>query len=694
MMRLFFHLIPALTFYWDNFVTMGAAFVIASFSLSYDRVAKILGEPVPERSCEYEISSQVCIAGVLLGVGLLLKIRWHYFTALAIQGPVCYAVFGSIFGCLGCDSGDVSLFTGTLQLVGLGVLTLVGVVLHERDRRRMWESWCDAETLMTRLQTAHSLRERLLRAVFDVSFAAELEPESGDLRVVGEWPALDSFLGMPMKDMKLSGYLPGVDTARFFDYVRGAVVATDEAIPACLMQVSFETASGCSIPANMYVVSTALDPVLTVCLSTKILADEEVSGHHRGVQPTLGVDLSGAALSCMQNLRAESKLPLAQHAPPSLHSAPTELLGASSPRVLSACEAGDDCLRPDSMAWVEGFPLPQPLTSLRAGQKILCHDSLSKGLKYAEILSLRKEMGATDWVTVSLEDGTSLQMTANHPVQPLLGKGPPGAVRAKDLRPGNDHLMVLKTLPILVQEVSSVCKNAPENRMFLTLRQPERHSPFIASSAADSQGPTTIHTIAVGSADAPSREYDMTLKNTFINIVDSSNDRPIFKRSNSAPPGCSNLKVASTISTKSVTSTSIRSSASDSGSDANILLAPPEQPFWTTDGKKTTLGCRSRATATEISLSEVLSIRSANMLSLGAATHGQGDCKACLFANRASHNDGMVCWKGVFCERCHEAHAPIPRKKPKTGRQREFERRRLCLTNGDTPSKPVQLMDL
>merc|ERR1719409_1070740 len=93
--------------------------------------------------------------------------------------------------------------------------------------------------------------------------------QSGDLQVVGEWPALDHFIGASMADRTLSSLMPSNDRDRFLDYVRRAVNNTNEDIPACLLSVHFEPEPGCSLAANMYIVSAADEPVLTVCLSTK-----------------------------------------------------------------------------------------------------------------------------------------------------------------------------------------------------------------------------------------------------------------------------------------------------------------------------------------------------------------------------------------------------------------------------------------
>merc|ERR1719456_971900 len=141
---------------------------------------------------------------------------------------------------------------------------------------------------------------------------------------------------------------------------------------------------------------------------------------------------------------------------------------------------------------------------------------------------------------------------------------------------------------------------------------------------------------------------------------------PVLKRSNSAPPDFRTAKI--NLTTLTTSSASHNSSMSDSSiaplsDDFNVLIAPPQQPVW----NNASLTSAPRDTDGVVALSEVLSIHSVAVRSLGSMEHARGNCKACLFANRADHNGGMGCWKGAFCERCHERHDPLTRRKPKTG---------------------------
>jgi hypothetical protein len=316
---------------------------------------------------------------------------------------------------------------------------------------------------------------------------------------------------------------------------------------------------------------------------------------------------------------------------------------------------------------------------LRSGQKVLCHDSISKGLRYAEILDVRVENGTAKWVDVVLEDGTNLQMTANHPVLPVAGSQQgsdgTGAVRALDLCPGSDYLMVLKTMPVLVQGIELGTSDESEERVFLTLHQPQRHSLFVASAPGESASSPTVQTIAVGSADARP-QYDIAAKNTFIDMP--TDTMCMMKRSNSAPPDYREAKYVPTISSSynsSLNSTLSDSSISPPSDEVNILVAPDARPVldMRADAGGANLKIEDRS-GTAVALSEVLGIQSMALRSLGSIDHASGQCRTCLFANRADHTGGSACWKGVFCERCHETHAPMSRRKPKTGRQRERSR--------------------
>ncbi|CAE8593577.1 unnamed protein product, partial [Polarella glacialis] len=206
------------------------------------------------------------------------------------------------------------------------------------------------------------------------------------------------------------------------------------------------------------------------------------------------------------------------------------------------CGSGDDCptgdcLPPDTQVWLQGCPFPQQVSQVKAGQQVLCHDLMTGTLKYTEVRSAETLVGDVAWVTVSMEDGTEMMMTANHPLTPLSRNEDctnvrslveRRVVRAADLDMEADHLAVLKLVPVrVVSVVSSVPlvngqpleDQAAQNRVALTLRQPERNSIFVAAPGA-----TDMHGIAVGSADLHAGscyEMRLQLRNTFLDATDS-----------------------------------------------------------------------------------------------------------------------------------------------------------------------------
>jgi hypothetical protein len=112
-----------------------------------------------------------------------------------------------------------------------------------------------------------------------------------------------------------------------------------------------------------------------------------------------------------------------------------------------------DCLPADAVTWVLNQSLPRPLSSLVPGQQVLCYDQAGGGMRYVEVTSVKQQDSVTEWVELRLEDGTELDMTADHPVHQL-DRGPtvePYAVRAAELQAGVDTVMVLKMVPIRVE---------------------------------------------------------------------------------------------------------------------------------------------------------------------------------------------------------------------------------------------------
>lgn len=383
---------------------------------------------------------------------------------------------------------------------------------------------------------------------------------------------------------------------------------------------------------------------------------------------------------------------------PSLHSAPPAVLNFLSSAVADSADArsslGGDCLPPNALAWVDGAGLPTQVREVKNGQSVLCYDNVAGCLKYTEVTGVRTITGKTRWVKVSLIDGTALTLTADHPIQLRavddFGRDRPrgAAVPAADLQPGTSAVTVLRMVPVTVAQVEDAELDAGEigERVALTVRQPERHSVFVASPA-DGTG-CRMATMAVGSADAhrqraatSARGYQ--IRNTFID-VQQDEQQASTRRSKSAPPGLLRFQteredkdVSPRLSSRKRQGQSLKASVSDSdlssggtpesvgASIEDFLIGPGH--FETTAQASTLIGARR-----------------SGFKSLGSAGHFSGSCRVCLFENRHQYAGDVPCWKGSLCDRCHEDHGPLTKPKKKSGALRRAIR---AATSTASPSQ-------
>eukprot|EP00929_Paragymnodinium_shiwhaense_P036097 TRINITY_DN19394_c0_g1_i1.p1 TRINITY_DN19394_c0_g1~~TRINITY_DN19394_c0_g1_i1.p1 ORF type:complete len:971 (+),score=186.71 TRINITY_DN19394_c0_g1_i1:75-2987(+) len=363
---------------------------------------------------------------------------------------------------------------------------------------------------------------------------------------------------------------------------------------------------------------------------------------------------------------------------------------------VGVCTNGD-CLPLDAVAWVEGEASPQPLSKLQAGNRILCYDRLAGHMKHAEVVGLDMNQGEVEWAKVTLEDGTTLEVTSDHPVHVQMaeevaapwGTKPP--VKAGDLREGHDCILVLKHVPVPVKRVEKVLE--ARERVALHVSQPERHAPFIA---AGQQAEGTMQAMAV---EANNRSdacviYD---KGAFYVTTNAESDREFVldsaqkrrrHRPSSAPPSLRGLDEtrretlrlgANTMRTQlpvlslrgdRSAATRTASSCGDSSSMCSIIsegnrevvvASPLTVQSLSPGGTLITQPAGENAPAR---LSDLLAVRAAGLVSIGSTSHQGGDCKACAFHSRHVFFGGKPCYKGALCERCHEQHdAPLQREK-------------------------------
>jgi hypothetical protein len=282
-----------------------------------------------------------------------------------------------------------------------------------------------------------------------------------------------------------------------------------------------------------------------------------------------------------------------------------------------------------------------------------------------------------DWLVVILEDGTELEMTNEHPIFPLTNDdfhqnaGLP--VRAADLKPRYHCLEVLKKVPVVVQDVKALVvdttsgecsRDAPLERVAVSVHQADRHSIFVASAAGRAS-------VAVASASvAPDQAslQHLLVKNTFIDgfneeeygnagTARSSSAPPIVQRSEfrSQPKVLSlqNQLSSEVGSTHELRRTSSRTSLTSSyASTFGSTASKPTMIQLTNPGFD-----EARTLPNSLGLRAVMEMQAKGCASLGSTGHNQGKCAPCLM--QSLYHKGKFaspCRFGKYCGRCHEHH--------------------------------------
>jgi len=412
------------------------------------------------------------------------------------------------------------------------------------------------------------------------------------------------------------------------------------------------------------------------------------------------------------------RMPTRLTAPPVLVQPEAALLRAAAAR---ACAEGDgDCLPPDAVVWVEGQSVPSKVGEVVSGQRILCYDHLTGGLKYSDTVAVEShDASTTEWVAVTLEDGTELKMTSDHPVYPHVAAGAgstSGApVKAAELQAQVHRLEVLRLVAVPVREVRVMDnlgtrqgenapgqREAPNERISLSVRQPERHSIFVASGPGGTGGMA----VASASVDVQAASHWLRVKNTFIAGVDDSElASPRMRRADSAPPalrefpdvaehgrGRLDRRPAPSESTRSVRSLSVGSretyvssiasccTSSAGAAATRILLGAGDA------AKRNTMEpdpqYEMHQSAASLKLSSVLEVKRRGLQSIGSLAHASGECCPCLMTSWYHEKKaiGEPCKFGLMCGRCHEEHDP--KEVTAFRRQRRREARRLRASAG------------
>jgi len=361
------------------------------------------------------------------------------------------------------------------------------------------------------------------------------------------------------------------------------------------------------------------------------------------------------------NVPRQSAGSVVSTAAPSFRSAPGRMWGLSN----STSGGRGDCLPLDCQVWVEGLPLPKKARNVKPGERVLCHDSVVGAPKYVDVLDARCLSGETDWVRIALADGTELTVTANHPVQPKSNtRTNQLPIRATDLEPGVDSLMVLKMVPLIVEEVGECPApgggktepgKATPTRVALRLQHPQRYEVFVVQGADGAQGGLA----AVCSADlltgSRSSAGGLHIKNTFIDVATEQGGST--RRASSEPPRLRQPAPAAksaTISKREHSTTSphkMHRTNSDSDIKSRISGFTNMTPSY---------------------LDDVVYVQQLGLSSLGALEHARGGCKPCIFQFKFQKAGLAPCNKGVLCEWCHEPHDELPKRARMSGGKRRI----------------------
>eukprot|EP00928_Gymnodinium_smaydae_P071697 TRINITY_DN55202_c0_g1_i1.p1 TRINITY_DN55202_c0_g1~~TRINITY_DN55202_c0_g1_i1.p1 ORF type:complete len:761 (+),score=65.70 TRINITY_DN55202_c0_g1_i1:32-2314(+) len=415
-------------------------------------------------------------------------------------------------------------------------------------------------------------------------------------------------------------------------------------------------------------------------------AKEVLTGHGPWAPECTSESASSYSVSMCRGY--SSAQPASRNGAPSVKSAP-----AAPFPLLPSLKPSGECLPLGAGVWVEGHGLPQAVEAILPGQRILCYDRLAMCTKYVDVLEANVLEGQTSWVVVDLADGTSLTLTADHPVHPRPSEGvlsSPSSfslpVAAANLRPGLDSLMTLRTDFIGVSRVHRIDTNASkepsasrgmtlDERVAISVKQPERFEVLVTSQKGAAYAAGT----AVGSSVLPvaslpdgrdhpgnARLFGLTMKRTFLSVDDYGATSQ--RRAASAPPsiqrgGCTDIddstrenSAKATVPVRDGVKTFQRSNSdsqltrsddsmrSHSVYEADVLVAVSE-------------------TDAVARVSDLLNVYHSGLPSRGSVAHSLGQCRPCVFENRRQHCGGPKCFRGVLCDRCHDCHEMV--KKPR-----------------------------
>jgi hypothetical protein len=351
----------------------------------------------------------------------------------------------------------------------------------------------------------------------------------------------------------------------------------------------------------------------------------------------------------------------------------TRLINAPGCEGEEACEM--DCFPTSATVWAEGRTSPTQVKDVVAGQRILCYDLLTRGMRYVEVSFKHMDSKAIEWVEVTLDDGTKLEMTSEHPVRAMLElkrgadkSAMSGKVcRACDLQPGKDSIMVHRawTQPAKVKSVefASAEDRCMYERVSLSVHQPNRYSLMVSKT-----GTPELRAMAVGSADLNLPSTSPIVKNTFLHyrqLTDEHEDGTRIRRAVSEPPAHRRHGVVSQKKSRQPSKDfSSRNDGSSNGcrrTHSESDMQSMAQSTLSSRGSKLSNECPSvivlpsmdihqPTSGGSYAVTKVMEASAKKWPSLGCDGHSQGSCNPCHRYQRGS------CKRGISCAFCHMEH--------------------------------------
>lgn len=347
-----------------------------------------------------------------------------------------------------------------------------------------------------------------------------------------------------------------------------------------------------------------------------------------------------------------------RHYAPSHRSAPAVFF--SDKLDVCATKKSGECLPRSAVVWVDGKSLPEAVGNIAVGQRVLCYDHIARVPKYVEVVEAENLQGHTPWVDIHLEDGSVLTVTAEHPLLPVEHHSPvPEAklgcsIAAAHLKPGQ-QLMTFKTVPVAISKVCPLDMSSgplhvmADKRVALSVKQPSRFEIFVRTQTHGGAS-----AVAVGSAVLPTDNVSeascLLINRTFIDL---GSRNQTSRRASSEPCRTRLSDINDELQNKPSRCRIVRQKTR-AWSDSEVTESSGSVGDSTLSNEECKVLVATFARNNIASLSRFMQVRMSDVPSLGSVGHAAGECHACRFVNKE-------CYKGKFCDHCHEQH-------PKKGR--------------------------